>query len=70
MISFSSIPGMAPETKQVFFSLYNCLYLYLAVLDFRCCTGFSLAVGSGGCSLVVLCRLLIAAASLAAKLGL
>ena len=69
MIPFSSIPGMAPITKQVFSSLYNCLYLYLAVLDFRCCTGFSLAVGSGGCSLV-LCRLLIAAASLAAKLGL
>ena len=56
-----SIPGMAPETKQVFFSLYNVIYLFLAVLDFRCCPGFSLVVGS------VVCRLLIAVASLVAK---
>ena len=28
------------------------IYLFLAVLGLRCCAGFSLAVGHGGCSLV------------------
>ena len=40
-------------------------FLFLAVLGLRGCTGFSLAVASGGYSLVVACRLLIAVASLA-----
>lgn len=49
MIPFSSIPGMAPETKQVFFSLYSFLYLFLAVLDFRGHTGFSLGMQASHC---------------------
>ena len=40
-----------------------CIYLLLAVLGLCCCTGFSLVVASGGCSVVVMCRLLIAVAS-------
>ena len=41
----------------------------MAVLGLHCCSGFSLAVASGGCSLVV-CRLRIAVASLVAEHGL
>ena len=40
-----------------------CIYLLLAVLGLRCCTGFSLVVASGGCSVVAMRRLLIAVAS-------
>ena len=42
----------------------------MAVLGLHCCSGFSLAVASGGCSLVVVCRLGIAVASLVAEHGL
>ena len=42
------------------------LVLFVAVLGLRCCTGFSLVV-SGGCSLVVAHRVLIALASLAGE---
>ena len=35
------------------FDVYNFLNLFLAVLGFCCCTGFSLVVASGGYSLVV-----------------
>lgn len=56
MIPFSSIPGMAPETKQVFFSLYSFLYLFLAVLDFRCRTGFSLGMQASHCGAFSCCE--------------
>ena len=47
------------------------IYLFLAVLGLRCCTGCcSLAAESGGHSLVAGCRLLMAAASLVAEQGL
>ena len=39
------------------------LYLFMAVLGF-CCAGLSLVSASRGSSLVVICRLLIAVASL------
>ena len=38
----------------------------MAVLDLRCCAGFSVASTSVGYSLVAACRLLIAVASLVA----
>ena len=44
--------------------LNSLVYLFLAVLGFRCCVGFSLIVASGGYSLVVVLRLLIAMVSL------
>ena len=44
--------------------VYNFIYLFLAVLGLRCCTGSSLAAVSGGYSPVVVSRLLIAVASL------
>ena len=40
---------------------------FLGVLGLRCCTGFSLVLVSGNYSLVVVSRLLIAAAFLAAE---
>ena len=45
-------------------------YLFLAVLGFCCCAGFSLVVTSRGSSLVAMCRLLIAVASLVLEQGL
>ena len=44
-------------------------YLFLAVLGLRCCAGFSLAVGSGACSLVAVRWLLAEVASLVAEHG-
>ena len=41
----------------------NFMYLFLSALGLHCCTGFSLLEASGGYSLVVVCRLLIAVAS-------
>ena len=41
----------------------------MAVLGLRCCTGFLLIAESGGCSLVVFPRLLIAVAFLVAERG-
>ena len=52
-----------------FFSIYNFLYLFLAVLGL-CCGGFSLVEASGGYSLVAVCGLLIAEASLIVEHGL
>ena len=43
----------------------NFIYLFLAVLGLRCSVALSLVVGSRGYSLVVVCGLLIAVASLA-----
>ena len=40
------------------------IYLSLAVLGLSCCVGFSLVVASGGYSLLAVCGLLIAVASL------
>ena len=48
----------------------NFIYLFLAVLSLRCCSGFSRAVDSGGYSLGTACGLLIMAASLAVGRGL
>ena len=36
------------RTPLLFFSLFNFIYLILAVLGLPCCLGFSLAVASGG----------------------
>ena len=43
------------------------MYLFLAVLGLRCCTGFSLVVGSEGYSLAVVLRILVVVASLVAE---
>ena len=45
------------------------IYLFLAVLGLHCCKGFSLVVASEGYSLAVVCRLLIAVASLVWSTG-
>ena len=47
----------------LFICLLIDLVLFVAVLGLHCCTGFSLVVASGGCSLVVAHRVLIAVAS-------
>ena len=49
------------------FFLQFILFLFLAVLDLPCCSSFSLVAASGGDSLVAMCGLLIAAASLIAE---
>ena len=49
--------------------LNNFIYLFLAVLGFHCCVCFSLVVECGSYCLVVVHRLLIAAASLVAERG-
>ena len=41
--------------------------LFMAVPGLRCCVGFSLVVGSGGCSLVAVLGLLIVVASFVAE---
>ena len=41
----------------IFFKIF--IYLFLAVLGFHCCVGFSLVAVSGGYSLAVVSRLLI-----------
>ena len=46
------------------------MYLFLAVLGLRCCSGFSPVVESGSYSLVVVCGLLTAVASLVMEHGL
>ena len=58
---------LAPELENLYF-IYVCISL-LAVLGLHCCAGFSLVVVSRGCSLIVVCGLLIAVASLAAEHG-
>ena len=52
-----------------FFIFPEIIYLLLAVLGLRCCAGFSLAVGSGACSLVAVRWLLAEVASLVAEHG-
>ena len=49
------------------FFLQFILFLFLAVLDLLCCSGFSLGAASAGDSLVAMCGLLIAVASLVAE---
>ena len=60
------LPSIFP-TIQVFSN--NFVYLLLAVLSLRCCTGFPLFVAREGPSLVAVCRLLIAVSSLVAEHG-
>ena len=46
-------PLLLPETFQgahFFFLKYDFIYLFMAVLGLRCCTGFSLFAGSRGSS--------------------
>ena len=49
---------------------YSFLSVFLAVLGLCCCGGFSLVEASRGYSLVAVCGLLIAAASLIVEQGL
>ena len=55
---------LASQTSHLLKKFSN---LFLAVLDLRCCEGFSLVVASRGYFLVVVCRFLIAGASLVAE---
>ena len=51
----------------VFTYIRVCIYIYfLTVLRLCCCAGFSPVAASRGCSLVAVCRLLTAVASLVA----
>ena len=51
-----------------FESSFLFIYLFLAVLSLCCFTGFSLVVVSEGCSLVIVCGLLISVASVEHRL--
>ena len=64
-ITLWEISIIKPHLKKKFKKKF--IYLFLAVLGFRCYKGFSLAVVSGGYSWVVVCRLLIEAAFLVVK---
>ena len=57
--------GQDPWTHRLSF-FFKFIYLFLAVLDLRCCTDFSLGAVSGGSSICVH-RLLVVVASLAAE---
>ena len=62
--------GLSRDRLQftcLFFYDFIFIYLFLAVLGLCRCIGFSLVVASGGYSLVVMCRLLIAVASFVAE---
>ena len=50
-----------PHIRLMFSTI---IYLLLAVLSLRCCSGFSLVAANKGYSLVAVCRLRIALASL------
>ena len=66
--SFKALRGnMAPGTLKNFF--FN-LIIFLTLLGFQCCKGFSLVVASGGYSPAVVCRLPVLVASLVADRGL
>ena len=58
------------QTAFFFFFFLSFVYLFLVVLGLHCSAGFSLVVASGGYSLVAVCGLLIAVASLIAEHGL
>ena len=67
LVSSNSPPSL------LFFKIYCLTFLFilfLAALGLRCYVGFSLVVESRGYSLVDVCRLLLAVASLAAEHGL
>ena len=54
-------------TFMICFFFLNLFTYILIVLGLHCYAGFSLIAASGGCSLVMVSRLLIAVASLAAE---
>ena len=58
-----------PQTLFLFFSFFK-IYLFMAVVSLLLHTGFPLVVASGGYSLVAVCGLLMAAASLIGEHGL
>ena len=60
-------PTASGETSFFFLLIKKHIYLFMAVLDLRCCTGFSLVLASGIYSLIAMHGLLIEAASLAAE---
>ena len=68
-VSVDGETGAYPKAALSFF-LCNIMYLCLAVLGLRCCTGFSAVAASRGYSLGVLHRHLTATASLGVKRGL
>ena len=61
---------LEPSSFIMLTNICTCIYLLLAALGLRCCTGFSLVASSGGLSLVVVLGLLIEVASLVAEFRL
>ena len=65
------IPGININSKKstlFFFIIF--IYLFLAVLGLCCCVGAFSSCGEQGLLFIVVCRLLIAVASLVAEHGL
>ena len=60
--------SLAVKAQSFFLKKYS--YLFMAALGLHCCVGFSLVAVSGDYSLVVVCRLVLAMASLVAEHGL
>ena len=58
------------KTQVILFTIILCIYLVLAGLGLRCCTGFSLVVVSGGYSLGEVQEPFTVVTSLAAEHGL
>ena len=62
--------SLANRRHYYSFKIILFTYLFFAVLGLHCCAGFSLVATSGGYSLVVMHRFLIAVASLVVEHGL
>ena len=58
---------LEPSSFIMLTNICNFTYLLLAALGLHCCTGFSLVAAIGGCSLVVVLRLLTEVAPLVAE---
>ena len=63
----SLLPKRKVSLKCIYVYIFVYLIYFLGVLGLHCCTGFSLVLVSGNYSLVVVSRLLIAVAFLAAE---
>ena len=59
-----------PCSESTVLLLKKYIYLFMAALGLHCCVGLSLVAVSGDYFLVVVCRLVLAMASLVAEHGL
>ena len=67
IVSFAVQKLVSFIRSHLFLYLTKIYYLFMAVLDFHCCEGFSLVAVSRGYSLVVVRGFLIVVASLVAE---